>query len=60
MAFGDYNNDIEMLKTAYFSYAMENAHPLVKETANFTTKSNANFGVEYILDLLIKEKLVNG
>jgi len=56
MAFGDYNNDIEMLKTAYFSYAMENAHPSVKETAQFTTKSNANHGVEHILDLLLKDK----
>lgn len=56
MAFGDYNNDIEMLKTAYFSYAMENAHPLVKKTANFITKSNTDFGVEYILNQLVKEK----
>ncbi|AUC15640.1 haloacid dehalogenase [Tenacibaculum sp. SZ-18] len=56
MVFGDYNNDIEMLKKAHFSYAMENAHPLVKETANYSTRSNDNFGVEKILELLIKEK----
>ncbi len=56
MIFGDYNNDIEMLKTAYFSYAMENAHPLVKETANFSTKSNNHFGVENILSLLVEAK----
>ncbi len=56
LVFGDYNNDIEMLKAAYHSYAMENAHPLVKETARFMTKSNNEYGVEYILDLLIKEK----
>lgn len=56
LVFGDYNNDIEMLKAAYFSYAMENAHPLVKETANFSTKSNDNNGVEHILNLLIREK----
>lgn len=56
MAFGDYNNDIEMLKAAYYSFAMENAHPLVKKTANFTTKNNNRLGVEYILELLIKER----
>lgn len=56
LAFGDYNNDIEMLEAAYFSYAMENAHALVKNTARFATKSNNDFGVEYILNALIKEK----
>jgi len=56
MAFGDYNNDIEMLENAYFSYAMENAHSIVKNTARYITSSNTNFGVESILKLLIKEK----
>lgn len=61
MAFGDYNNDLEMLENAYFSYAMENAHPLVKATARFETKSNNNLGVEKILEEVIfeKEKLIN-
>ncbi len=45
MAFGDYMNDIEMLKNSKYSYAMENAHPFVKETASFETVSNDNFGV---------------
>ena len=58
LVFGDYNNDLEMLDVAYFSYAMENAHPLVKSSANFMTTSNNNFGVESILKLLIKEKNV--
>jgi hydroxymethylpyrimidine pyrophosphatase-like HAD family hydrolase len=31
MAFGDYMNDIEMLKNSKFSYAMQNAHPFVKK-----------------------------
>ncbi|GAB1858063.1 HAD family hydrolase [Flavobacteriaceae bacterium MHTCC 0001] len=56
LAFGDYNNDIEMLESAYFSYAMENAHPLVKSVARFRTKSNNNFGVEHILSELLNEK----
>ena len=45
MAFGDYMNDIEMLKNSKYSYAMENAHPFVKETASFAASSNDNFGV---------------
>ncbi len=45
MAFGDYLNDIEMLKNAHYSYAMENAHPTVKEVAKFKACSNDNFGV---------------
>ncbi|WP_075344193.1 HAD family hydrolase [Tenacibaculum agarivorans] len=56
LAFGDYNNDLEMLASAYYSYAMENAHPLVKETANFMTKTNDNNGVEFIIDQLIRAK----
>lgn len=54
MAFGDYMNDIEMLKNARYSYAMENAHPTVKETATYETVSNDNFGVlEIVRDYLV-------
>jgi len=56
MVFGDYNNDLEMLSLAYYSFAMENAHPNVKNTARFVTKSNDEEGVETILQQLIKEK----
>lgn len=56
MVFGDYNNDLQMLELAYFSYAMENAHPNVKKIANFETKSNNEQGVELILDQLINSK----
>ena len=45
MAFGDYVNDIEMFGYAYYSFAMENAHPLVKKAANFITGSNEDFSV---------------
>lgn len=45
MAFGDYLNDIEMLKNAHYSYAMKNAHPSVKEAAKFEACSNDSFGV---------------
>lgn len=53
MAFGDYNNDLEMLKKAKFSFAMANAHPNVKEIAQFETASNDDNGVEKIIQKLI-------
>ncbi len=56
MVFGDYNNDLKMLVLADFSYAMENAHPNVKNAAKFQTKSNDNEGVEYILEQLINSR----
>jgi hydroxymethylpyrimidine pyrophosphatase-like HAD family hydrolase len=31
MAFGDYLNDLEMMKQAPYSFAMENAHPDIKK-----------------------------
>lgn len=54
MAFGDYLNDVEMLKKAAFSFAMENAHDEVKQVANYKTLSNSNLGVETVIDKLIK------
>lgn len=45
LAFGDQNNDIEMLKQAYFSYAVDNANPIVKNAARFTCDSCQNQGV---------------
>ena len=56
MVFGDYFNDVTLLQSAFYSYAMENAHPSVKETARFITKINTNFGVETVLEQLINEK----
>lgn len=45
MTFGDYLNDLEMMKSAYYSYAMENAHEELKEAARFITQSNDEEGV---------------
>ncbi|OCH43015.1 Cof-type HAD-IIB family hydrolase [Aliivibrio fischeri] len=45
MSFGDYLNDLEMLQESYYSYAMENAHQKVKETARFMAPSNKDAGV---------------
>jgi Cof subfamily protein (haloacid dehalogenase superfamily) len=56
LVFGDYNNDLEMLALAKYSFAMANSHPNVLKSANYTTLSNDNFGVERILKKLIKDK----
>jgi len=53
MVFGDYNNDLEMLGKAKYSFAMENAHPNVLEVANFKTSNNDDYGVERILEQLL-------
>lgn len=46
MVFGDYLNDYSMMEEAKYSYAMKNAHPQLKEVANFITKEdNDNNGV---------------
>lgn len=54
MAFGDYHNDLEMLKKAKYSFAMENAHTEVKKTAKYSTKCNNNLGVEAVLNQLLE------
>lgn len=55
MAFGDYLNDIELFEHAAIGYAVENAHPDVKKAAAHATKSNDDFGVELILEELLKK-----
>lgn len=45
LAFGDQINDIEMLKQAYFSYAVGNANPTVKNAARFICDTCENNGV---------------
>ena len=45
MAFGDYLNDFEMMQNCKYSYAMENAHPKLKEICNYRDKSNDEDGV---------------
>ena len=56
LVFGDYNNDLEMLARADRSYAMANAHPNVLRAANFTTLSNDEYGVETVLEELLRSK----
>ena len=47
LAFGDNINDIEMLKRASHSFAVENAREEVKEAANFIAPSYKEDGVLY-------------
>lgn len=56
LVFGDYNNDLEMMEQADFSFAMKNAHPNVIKAAKYHTKSNDELGVEYILEKLLASK----
>lgn len=49
MSFGDYLNDLEMLKASYHSYAMENAHPLIRKQARFSAPSNIDHGVTVVI-----------
>ena len=60
LVFGDYNNDLEMLALADYSFAMENAHPNVLKAANYTTRSNDDFGVELILEKLVESQKLKG
>lgn len=52
MVFGDQLNDIEMLRQAYYSFAVGNARPEVKKAARFLADTNVNDGVLKILRLL--------
>ena len=52
IAFGDYLNDTDMLLQCGESYAMQNAHPSLKEIAKYTAPSNNDEGVMKILDKL--------
>ncbi len=49
MAFGDYFNDLEMLKNVGESYAMANGIPLLREMAKYIAPSNEEGGVLKVL-----------
>ena len=49
MAFGDYPNDCEMMDHVAYSYAMANAHPLLKERCRFSAPANDDDGVMRVL-----------
>ncbi|MFJ4466361.1 Cof-type HAD-IIB family hydrolase [Streptomyces sp. NPDC089424] len=53
VVFGDYLNDLEMLDTAEWSYAMANAHPQVVRRARHLAPANTDNGVLRTLTRLL-------
>lgn len=51
--FGDYLNDLTLMPAATYSFAMANAHPLVKELATWTAPTNSANGVVRTIRTLI-------
>lgn len=45
MVFGDFLNDLEMMDVADYSFAMDNAHPALRERARYVAPSNLENGV---------------
>lgn len=45
MVFGDFLNDLEMMDTADYAFAMHNAHPLLLERAKYVAPPNTDNGV---------------
>ena len=45
MVFGDFLNDLEMMDVADYSFAMDNAHPLLRERARYVAPPNTENGV---------------
>ena len=50
MVFGDQMNDYELMQSAYYSYAMDNAVEPIKAVANFVAPSNEDEGVIKIIE----------
>ena len=50
MACGDGNNDLEMVRQAGVGVAMENGEAIVKEAADFVTKTNDEEGVAFAIE----------
>ena len=54
ISFGDEANDIEMLEQTGMGIAMENASEVVKQAANFVTKTNDENGVAIAIEALLE------
>ena len=52
IAFGDGENDVEMLKMVQMGIAVENAKPMLKDVARALTYSNDDNGVAFALNML--------
>ena len=51
---GDGFNDLSMIEYAGLGVAMENAQPIIKETADFITRSNDEDGVLHVIDTFMR------
>lgn len=51
---GDGYNDLTMIETAGLGVAMENAQPLVREKADYVTKSNDEDGVLHVINQFLR------
>lgn len=58
MVFGDYLNDLEMMKSAYYSYAMDNAHSDLLSVARFRAPSNDEDGVIQKINEMLNNELI--
>jgi hydroxymethylpyrimidine pyrophosphatase-like HAD family hydrolase len=56
-SFGDYNNDLEMMALADYSFAMANSHPNILKAARYKTDGNDSFGVEKVLEKVLAGKV---
>lgn len=56
LVFGDYLNDLEMMQAASYSFAMENAHPEIKEHSRFRAKTNNENGVTEVISQMLGMK----
>ena len=52
-AFGDYENDLELMDAVTHSFAMENAIPAVKERARYMAPSNSADGVMAVCERIL-------
>ena len=57
MVFGDHMNDLEMMSSAYYSYAMENGEEEVKKNARFIAGTNDDNGVINIIKKIVLDDL---
>ena len=53
MVFGDFLNDLELMDAAEYSFAMDNAHPLLQERARFTAPPNYENGVVRVISAVL-------
>lgn len=52
---GDGYNDLSMIEYAGLGVAMENAQPIVKDSADFITRSNDEDGILYVIEKFMME-----